>query len=268
MSSELMGFLRSTRRSSCSTTTSLPTQLVKCDQFAARAGEVSSWGTRHVVTWFAVAQIGSLLFVSALYGLWPSLSDEPAEESLTFVVLGSAMLWVAYGLGPIIVTRTHGAGPRAELGAWVRPDDIPLGLVVGILTQFPVLWALYFPILRLVDGDPGAAADALADRVDGAGDAILLVVMAGVMAPLVEELFFRGLLLRLLLRTMGPVVAVVLQALVFAAVHLQPLQFPGLFVMGLVAGALAVRTGRLGASWAMHIGFNGLTLCLLLADIY
>ena len=43
---------------------------------------------------------------------------------------------------------------------------------------------------------------------------------------------------------------------VFAAIHFQPLQFPGLMVFGLVAGTLVARTGRAGpAVWA-HIGFN------------
>ena len=42
----------------------------------------------------------------------------------------------------------------------------------------------------------------------------------------------------------------------FAAVHLQLLQFPALVLIGLVLGWLTLRTGRLGpAIWA-HVAFN------------
>jgi hypothetical protein len=57
--------------------------------------------------------------------------------------------------------------------------------------------------------------------------------------------------------------SVVVGAAVFAAMHLEALQFLGLFVFGLVAGALAYRTGRLGASIAAHVGFNVTTVITL-----
>ena len=48
-----------------------------------------------------------------------------------------------------------------------------------------------------------------------------------------------------------------------AAMHLEALQFLGLFVFGLVAGVLAHRTGRLGPSVAAHVGFNVTTVVTL-----
>lgn len=224
------------------------------------------WGASDVLGWFLFAQVGGMLWISGLHAAWPGLPTERAERPMAYIFTGTAVLWFAYGAGPIITSIVKGNGPQADLGAWMRPDDLPLGLLVGVLTQVPVVWALYFPILRIVDVDPGAAARELADRITGPADSVLLIVMAGIMAPLVEEIFFRGFVLRFFLRHLSPVIAVVLQALLFAAVHFQLIQFPGLFVMGLVSGALAVRFGRLGPSWAMHVGFNGLTLGVLLFD--
>ncbi|HIE68561.1 MAG TPA: CPBP family intramembrane metalloprotease [Acidimicrobiia bacterium] len=66
---------------------------------------------------------------------------------------------------------------------------------------------------------------------------------------------------------MRPRIALVVSALVFGAVHLQLLQFPALVAIGLVCGWLAQRDGRIGrAIWA-HVGFNGLTVALLLLEI-
>ncbi len=83
-------------------------------------------------------------------------------------------------------------------------------------------------------------------------------------APIVEELFFRGLVLRSLERRFGTVWAVVGSSAIFAATHFEPLQFIALFVFGLVAALLAVRTGRLGPSMFAHLAFNATTVVILL----
>ena len=213
-----------------------------------------------------VAQIGSGLWASVVLGPLAGRLNAGSLGSPTIagMFFGAYVLWFAYGLGPVITTKRRGRGPVADLGTAIRATDLPIGLVLGVFLQWPVLIALYFPILRFVDGDPSGQARELADRASGLPNAVLLIILAGIMAPLVEELFFRGFLLRGLLRWMPPWTAVVVQAIVFALVHLQALQFPGLLVVGLFTGAVAVRTGRLGMCWAIHAGFNGLTLTTLL----
>jgi hypothetical protein len=83
----------------------------------------------------------------------------------------------------------------------------------------------------------------------------------------VEELFFRGLLLRGLLGRLaplgnrwGPSLAIVLTGLVFGLVHFERLQFLGLAGFGMVLAYLAYRTGRLGPSIVAHIAFNSTTV--------
>ncbi len=224
------------------------------------------WGLLDVLGWFMVAQIGSGLWAALILGplAGPLRAGSIESPTIAGMFFGAFVLWFAYGLGPIITTKSRGRGPAADLGTKIKATDVPIGLALGVFLQWPVLTALYFPILRFVDGDPSGEAKELADRASGLNNALLLILLAGIMAPLVEELFFRGFLLRGLLRSMSPWVAVVVQAVVFAAVHLQPLQFPGLLVVGLATGAVAVRTGRLGMCWAIHAGFNGLTLLTLL----
>jgi membrane protease YdiL (CAAX protease family) len=95
----------------------------------------------------------------------------------------------------------------------------------------------------------------------------VLAVLVCVGSPFVEELFFRGLLLRALLgsfqelgRRLGPAVSIVVTALVFALVHFEALQFLGLAGFGVVLGILAWRTGRLGPSIVAHMAFNTVTI--------
>jgi membrane protease YdiL (CAAX protease family) len=93
----------------------------------------------------------------------------------------------------------------------------------------------------------------------------VLGVFLCVLAPLVEELFFRGLLLRSLLgicaadlglgRAAVPV-AVVVDGLVFGLAHFEGLQFTALAGFGVLVGAIVTRTGRLGTGICAHAAFN------------
>ena len=80
-------------------------------------------------------------------------------------------------------------------------------------------------------------------------------------APVAEELLFRGALLRGLLRKWSPVVAVNGAALAFALVHVigdpgTGYYLPAFLLLGLVSGWRAVATGRIGQSICLHAGFN------------
>ncbi len=93
------------------------------------------------------------------------------------------------------------------------------------------------------------------------------MVAVVVVAPLAEELLYRGLLLRALLRRVSAPLAVTIGAFVFAAVHLMdpkaaPLLAP-LALIGLVSGLRATRTGDLSQSILLHAGFNLLTAVFL-----
>ena len=84
-------------------------------------------------------------------------------------------------------------------------------------------------------------------RASGVAGLIGCSLLLAVCAPVVEELLFRGLLQGGLDRRRCPrAAAVVITAALFAGAHLQAVQFPGLFVAGLVFGGLALRSGRLG----------------------
>jgi uncharacterized protein len=93
------------------------------------------------------------------------------------------------------------------------------------------------------------------------------VLIVGVMAPVFEEIFWRGLLQgSLLKRGLPPVLAIGIASVLFAATHFQLLQLPGLTIAGAVFGTLAYRAGRLGPAMAAHFTFNMVTVIALLAS--
>jgi membrane protease YdiL (CAAX protease family) len=66
-----------------------------------------------------------------------------------------------------------------------------------------------------------------------------------VVAPIVEELIFRGLILQGFRRNYNAFVSVTMSALLFALFHLNPWQFPATFLLGLVLGWMMLRTNNI-----------------------
>jgi len=81
-----------------------------------------------------------------------------------------------------------------------------------------------------------------------------------VVAPIVEELIFRGLILKGFRRNYSPVTAVVMSALLFALFHLNPWQFPATFVLGLFLGWIMIRTNNILLAILGHSIHNFLVL--------
>ena len=81
-----------------------------------------------------------------------------------------------------------------------------------------------------------------------------------VIAPIVEELIFRGLILQGLRRNYNAVVSVFISALLFALFHLNPWQFPATFILGLLLGWIVLRTHSLILSILGHSINNLLVL--------
>lgn len=77
-----------------------------------------------------------------------------------------------------------------------------------------------------------------------------------IMAPLTEELLYRGVILTGFLRRYGVGRAVVYAAVLFALSHLNPYQLPAGLAMGLLLGWVLLRTGSLWPCLLLHAAFN------------
>jgi len=194
--------------------------------------------------------------------------------SLAMTAVLQIPLWSGYLGVPIYAARYKGNGLVADFRLRMELLDIPKGIGAGLATQLvaiPLLYVLIFALTDALGWDidhdlSGAARDLVSKATDPVG-VVLLVLITVVLAPVIEELFFRGLLLRSIENKFGPRWALWGSSIVFAAVHLQPLQFPALVLIGLVLGWLALRTGRLGPSIWAHVAFNATaTASLLLVD--
>lgn len=175
--------------------------------------------------------------VAELIGLWTGL-------------VGAAVWWSrVYG------TKNLGADLGLRIGAWW---DVPLGVAVGLASQYG-LAEMYLPFRQVdhnITRQLGQPTQRLVGTSHTSPSVALLLLFLALGAPLVEELFFRGLLLRSLGDLTNPAVAIVVSGLLFGLAHFEALQFAGLAAFGMVLGVLAWRIRRLGPSIAAHMSFN------------
>ena len=218
-----------------------------------------------LLTWLAawlLGQVVALVVYSA--GGYEDLDEVP----IWVLFLSQALVWGIFLGGMVLASRREGTGRfRQDYQVHARAVDV-LGVPIGVLTQLVLVPLVYLPLERLwedvfTEERLTENAKDLVDRASG-GSMVLLVLMVCVGAPLVEELVYRGLLQGSFAARINQVPAWLAASALFALVHFRPVEYPGLFVIGLVCGACALVTGRLGMAIACHVGFNvtGLLLAL------
>lgn len=226
------------------------------------------WGVTEAVIGFAVGLLLSTLTAAiaiAITGYKPS-SSGPIPVGVT--AANVAGLWIGLVGAAVWTSRNRGTGSLARdfgyrLGAWW---DLPLGAAVGLGCQYGLIPLLYLPFIRANRNlsqqlQQPAQRDTSAAHTSAAVAVLVIFLVIG--APLVEELFFRGLLLRGLMSWVPAPVAIVVSGLLFGLAHFEALQFAGLAVFGVVLALMAWKFGRLGPSIGAHMAFNAAAVVTL-----
>lgn len=146
---------------------------------------------------------------------------------------------------------------RAPLAPWRRAAA---GVVV-FLGALPVVTALAWLMERLALPLEQPQVAALRDRKPGYE---LLALHAVLVAPLLEEVVFRGSLFPALRARMGARGAALATSALFGAVHVVPGTMAPLAAFGLFLAWSVERTGSLLVPVVAHAAFNALTVCVLL----
>jgi len=148
------------------------------------------------------------------------------------------------------------------------PDDVglrPIGrsvpwLVVAILTAV-ILYLSFILASDHLFPHEAPSWDYFAKYNARAWGWAATTLVTVVVAPLMEEFIFRGVVQHALVRRFGPVVGISGAALLFSMIHLRPRQLADFFVFGAASGLLVYRTRSLWAGIATHSTING---CILL----
>jgi hypothetical protein len=265
--------------------------------------------------WLLYALIGFLVgqLAGALFGIVAGVAAGKTSAQMTAIASASvppewyvlstlAGLWVGFYGAPWLASRTQGTRRfMRDLGVRFRWVDL-WGIAIGVGGQY-VIALLYWPFQHDIHNF-NAPGQKLTGGAHGTG--FLVVALATViLAPFLEELFFRGLLFKALVRLFTPtssgtmptawapvtagthatsgmpvtaetmastrrrgagvVIAVVVDGLLFGLAHGEWVQLAGLALFGTALAAVSYRTGRLGMNMVAHASFN---LIAILAILY
>lgn len=202
--------------------------------------------------------------VSLLAGCsWPSPEQLSAADEAVRLAAQNALgrfnavtyvVTMTCTLAAYLAYRSFRGGPRT-VGRFSSRGLNPMLLLWGVLFMFSTSVVLE-PLLGLLPEVP---------NVYGRG--VWAVVTLVVMAPLFEEVLFRGVLLESMRTRYGVVVAWLLSSLLFGAVHGHPTVIVNAFFMGLILGFVYLQTGSLWSVIFLHAINNGLAYVLLAAGL-
>lgn len=194
-----------------------------------------------------------------------------AESNELALVLGIAGQYLGHLFVFWLIARSK---EDPDIGLAVEGQDLRY-LPLGLLLQL-VLAIVFFPLTSLLFSE-GDQAQQIGDFISGLQTTparIGAVLVAVVLAPVTEEMMFRGVLLKAL-GDRSRRALILIPATVFVLFHvlgLDPNNFwasaavvlPQLFVIGIALGWLVLRTGRLGPAIFLHSGYNLLAALTLL----
>jgi membrane protease YdiL (CAAX protease family) len=218
----------------------------------------------------------SMLVLLALVLVLASLATAPfGSDAAALLVgdgeltlLGATILLVSTQAALLLVTWLFVVRPRALAGLPAFPGRDPAralgqGLGWGILAWIgsTIAVAVAAAVLTALGIPPEPQT---AERAIALVDPALVVVAVVILAPIAEEVFFRGVVFNAWLREGGRRWAYIGSAALFAVIHLSLVSLLPIFLLGLALAWVYERTGNLLAPIAMHATVNGISVALAL----
>ncbi len=215
---------------------------------------------------FLLVVLGGFLGAGAFVAVASLFSSD--ELALVMVLIGQ---YVGHLVVLWLLARTK---ENPDLGFAIEGTDLlylflGVGLQLGLALLFLPLSTLLFP-----NGDTAQQVGSALGGLQTTAAKVAAVFTATVVAPVTEELTFRGVLIKAM-STRSRRVIMVATAAIFAAFHLLGLDpthmlaaaavvLPQLFLVGLLLAWVTLRSGRLGPAIFIHSGFNLLAALILL----
>lgn len=179
------------------------------------------------------------------------------EDDIT-AMLGADVvtLTLISGLLTIVVVLAFYLIRRKKLSEALMLRPVPAPTLLTASSLVPALYLVVTLFLMLL---PEEWSDSYSEASAGIDSGTLIGIIAvAVVAPIVEEFIFRGLMMNRLSGVMPGWLAVVLSSAVFGACHGHPVWFAYAFVLGVFFGFVDLRVGSIWPSILGHVAFNAI----------
>ena len=210
-----------------------------------------------VVAWLALV---ALMIAAAYAGRF--LVDDPIEDPLyRYSTAVNGIVIYSFLLGILLVIGTNLA--KREFFALRPPESWPRALGLAAAAYVIIFLGAGIILIALDAGDEqGLTPEEW--QPDKLGPYAANFVAVAIVAPVVEELMYRGAGLSLLER-FGTPAAVIATAIAFGLAHGLFLALPALVLFGLVTAWVRLRTNSVYPSMLVHAAFNATSLIVSVA---
>jgi len=190
---------------------------------------------------------------------------DPGEVGVEAILSGSAFyLSLIVGILGFLVFR--GLNPVQLFGlereGWSRKALLAFG---WLLAAYPLILLAQFISYQLASAN-AAPQELVTFLMDSESwqDKAIVIGLAVVIAPVAEELIFRGYIYGVMKKYGGRIVAILVSSALFAVIHLHAPSLAGLFILAVVLVLVYERTGSLWAPILMHATFNAVSVAAAL----
>lgn len=194
----------------------------------------------------------------------------PAHDLTAGILAVSSLAELLVVYIVLVMIRQHGRNPAEALGLGPGNSDgrVAAGLITFMAGMPVVLLASLFwtGLVQKLVGEGTDLRQNLVRVFDETTSSSLrtqIAVAAVLVAPVVEEFLFRGLLYGLLRRHVRPLLAMIAVGMLFGAVHDSLASFVPLSLLGVFLCYLYEKTGRLSVPIIAHLMFNGIMTVLM-----
>ncbi|MGH2785007.1 MAG: lysostaphin resistance A-like protein [Actinomycetota bacterium] len=194
-------------------------------------------------------------------GFFTMLAVTAIEDETIAVLMATLLIEASLGFWVWMWVRLRHRVGAAALGLTFRRGDVGAGFLAAVigLAAGAAVTQLVLTIANNVTDRPVETPQQLPDIQHGT-ELFLAGIAVVIVAPIAEELFFRGFIYQAFRRWRrpwpGPTQAVFFSGIVFAIAHVSPVIMPSIFVLGIILAYLFEKRASVVATIAAHVAYN------------
>ncbi|MBP1465437.1 CPBP family intramembrane metalloprotease [Candidatus Chloroploca sp. M-50] len=226
-----------------------------------------AWGWRSVGL-AALVSIGALIILSLMVQVLTSGLGLEVGSGIVSPVLYLVMVGFYLSLiGGVYLFAARHAGWQALGVRSARRRDYLLVIPLYLAALFLLILINSLIVFLIGDFENPQIEAISGGRALTSAELVMLLLLVAGLVPFAEELFFRGMIYPLMRYRASIITAIALNAAAFTVVHVIPVIFPALFVLGLLLAYLRERSGSIWPSVLLHMMQNGLAILAINAAL-
>lgn len=209
------------------------------------------------VPWRAREAFLIVLFALVTGGFFTMLAVTMTDDETLAALLATLLIEASLGFWVWMWVKLRHRAGLAQLGFRPRRGDIGSGALAAVigLASGAAITQLVLSIANRVTERPVETPQQLPDINHGV-ELVLAGIAVVIVAPIAEELFFRGFLYQAFRKWRGVTQGLFLSAFVFALAHISPIIMPSIFALGVILAYLFEKRNSVTATIAAHISYN------------